>query len=85
MSVVKCNYKKHQQFINKIQRKSHTRVGGYVTTIRYDSKMELLPIFENMMETCLQLDVLTLCTIYNMSGRVVSAYTNSSRRQQLYI
>ena len=27
----------------------------------------------------------TLCTIYNMSGRVVSAYTNSSRRRELYI
>ena len=26
-----------------------------------------------------------VCTIYNMSGRVVSAYTNSSRRRELYI
>ena len=26
-----------------------------------------------------------ICTIYNMSGRVVSAYTHSSRRRELYI
>ena len=48
-------------------------------TIQHDRRSQNMTFFR------LQFYLGFVCTIYNMSGRVVSAYKNSSRRRELYI
>ena len=61
-----------------------TKYGSKIVII-VNKKATLLTIKYNYQNLLVANAMHIIGTIYNMSGRVVSAYTNSSRRRELYI